>query len=424
MEKEELIQRIKQKLSTHVSPYEEGSWERFAQKHIQPTGKQVKRFPYWIAAACLTFIAGITYWMMPANPHVYVSTPINGYQFSTEYIHNIYTTKTNVLDSNGNLVNNINIQRYSTIATSNRELDSVSGRSAAGTPTAIKTIAQNSSVDTIKINEIKPYVSNDPVEMPLEKKNIAHNNPREKAPLLSAKEDRGKRWNIGAQMSTSMGQSNKANLSYGIHIGFAINDKITIRSGAAYARINTAINFSTNIANNAPIPITASSSEEQIFYVQKNTLTAKMIPEEKATISKQKLYSELSLSGIEIPLDICYHFNKKFYSNIGISTIALTSKKQYNYYMMENNKDRGFQISENNVTSNIDISMITSETSDGNSMLSSRALTFLNASIGYKQALSSKSNIRVEPFVKISVANNNDAAIPFNHMGLRLAVEL
>lgn len=439
----ELIEQIKNVLHSHEEPYKEGSWEKFAMHslHIAPVKTGKRHFRYWIAAACILLLAAAGTFILfnktnkpeqklaihqhkPATALTletdrHIDSMLHNHIDKTyavqipgekiiqtekrsifrEFIDKVFPEKDNNLTVNNQPANNtpekIQKQDAAPLANVTQNQNMVSADVANNNAAPENNIVNNNNIRQ----------QNQPVYTP---DNIyVRNNP-----VLEHDAGYAKKWNLAAEVASSMSNNKKMNLSYGINIGYALNNKLSIHSGASFSQLNSAIDD----------PASAAFMNRYDGYADIN-MDLKVFARSASTAETTVKSSELRLAGIEIPLEMRYNFNKKLYTNIGISAMALVENKQLNTYVTESSKQVGFAAGNKKSTSTKEIVETKVESVPGTGVVNDKFLEFFNMSIGYKQPITPKRNIRIEPFVKIPI-NNTGVKVPLSNAGIRLGIDL
>lgn len=444
-ENRELIDHIKEMLQQHEEPYKQGSWENFLQRTETVTPIQKKRFPYWIAAACIVVLLGAGVWALltPSNQNNQLAN--TNQSIKNQQSTNIAPTQTPaIIADSANAVTEITAQNNQVETTEQHtENRSILQRiketifPEKEKNTVLPVYAEQSNVPAnqpINNNEKAAEPQHQYVKSP--NKSIISNNQRtdevqqppvnqnqsqqQYIPNVYAQnntanreeDDYFKRWNFAAQVASSVSNTSKMNMSYGVNVGYSFNDKIAIHSGVAYTQLNSAIH------NNAPInnsPMMFASANTNAAYSGRSSLMAYNTQQPKAESS------ELRLSGVEIPVEVRYNVNKKMYTSVGVSAMALVENTQKNTYLIESPNSVGFSTASENAASNV--LERKEEVVPGTDVVNDKFLEFFNVSFGYKQPISNKRNIKIEPFIKIPISGSG-VKTPLTNAGIRLGVEL
>ncbi len=253
------------------------------------------------------------------------------------------STKTNPLNGVA-VISNSNVQK-----TTNTEKDINNAINAVKDDTFSSTVAQSKSSNKNKINEtLKDSVSTNAIENA-----IAEAKNESKKEKIKKKEAASKKWTVNANVApvyyNTLGKGshidqqfidNKKtgaiNTSYGINVGYAINDKLKIRSGVnslnlGYDTDNVVIYES--VANSGRGPNTLKNLEMPSFSV--NGTNIAVVSGEKINTNQFESFSpqefkttslKQQINYVEIPVELEYALiNKRFGVNVigGMSTFIL-----------------------------------------------------------------------------------------------------
>jgi hypothetical protein len=223
-------------------------------------------------------------------------------------------------------------------------------------------------------------------------------NASTKANKLAAKKDN--KWEMGVMVAPSFGNTKKLNMGYGVNMAYALSDKISLSSGIAYNEMTG--------AKSIGVDQTVMNSPTTNAFV---------------TPSKNLESVEARLVGIDIPLEIKYHINKKIYAGVGVSAFAVLNPKRNNTYMEGKVVERsvtdyaaGTQQSKMFFVNErvVEDAPVESEIKDG------QYLGFYNFSFGYKQKVSKNNSVAIEPFVKVPMKGVTNENLRLLGTGVRL----
>lgn len=440
----ELIDHIKEVLQQHEEPYKQGSWENFVQhqENIVPFKKKKNKFLYGAVAAGIIVLLGAGLWALLAPSSDNNQLANTNKSIQTQQPSGITPTQTPVIISDSqNVASQITVQNNQTEIqeqnTANRSIlqrikETIFPEKQNNTAQPVyaeqsnvpahqnnnnQKVAepQNQYVKTPNKNIINNPQKTDEVQQPSSSnQNQAQQQyiPNVYAQNNSVYEEDNdfKRWNFAAQVASSVSNTSKMNMSYGVNVGYSFNDKIAIHSGVAYTQLNSAIQNAP--VNNTPMMFASANNSA---YGGRSSLMASNTQQPKAESS------ELRLSGVEIPVEVRYNVNKKMYTSVGVSAMALVENTQKNTYLIESPTSVGFSTASDNAVSNV--LERREETVPGTNVVNDKFLEFFNLSFGYKQPISNKRNIKIEPFVKIPISGSG-VKTPLTNAGIRLGVEL
>jgi hypothetical protein len=206
-----------------------------------------------------------------------------------------------------------------------------------------------------------------------------------------------KKWSLGVVVTPSVGNNSKLNMGYGVAVGYKLTKKLSLNSGLAY----TELSGSKDVANNTVVAGSRSLESK-----------------------------EADVTGINLPIEISYHFNSNLYASAGVSAMAVLSNSQQNHYAVNQYQTSSFAANNGNLlkTQSLVNSADTKAVEEvPSSQLNNQNFAgFLNFSFGYKQKISNKmKSISVEPFISIPMSNNlANQNIHLGEMGVRFRVGL
>ncbi|QNL47711.1 hypothetical protein H8S90_12830 [Olivibacter sp. SDN3] len=439
-ENRELITRMAEALREHSAPYREGAWERFAKK-----GKGANRLmPLWyLSGAAAILLLGVTFFLYNKSgvdevlrelPHQVVSkTPLEENTQTDEEKPDYDTQNLAVSESNKNkIVKSSREEERATLKTKANPLGEVSLISvinendviekrenhigdqslfALQVPNVRERQASSISETTGKVQE-KPN-ANDMVENedPLIKmlsEGEAYSRPELKMVNEEESSVLAKRWGVGVVFAPSLTEE-RVNMGGGVTVAYRLSNKISIGSGVSIVDLGFQQGGSQTLPP-ASSPSAVSSDNSQVFFTARNAETREL-----TSINTNVL-------ALDVPIDLKYHINNRFYASAGVSLFAILNENRVNNYnvtrvatnrTMENMESLAVAQPEFEVMS---ISEQSTETPlQGNSYSG-----FLNFSVGHQLPLSKKVGLSVEPFYKLPVGTLSRQNINFRYGGLRV----
>ena len=425
----ELIEHITTKLQNHEEPYSPGSWERFAKKEEK---RRPFYWPLWSAAAIILICGS-------------VFLNLNGDKKENVLVKNrpqIENKKRSVEDSDptsqsatdgdlassindgvaalGNTKPNIN-QNLSDNNTVNQELDSGlpdHPKDERLTLQAKNVLSNNiTKIDissaSFKSFEISPARKKVEVAKKLTFEDLLAQDSKADQYKKNSKTVASSKWQPGVYVAPSMGNDNKVNMNYGFSLSYDVADKLSINSGIAYSALS-----STSLPNAGRSPSSAvadapASPSSSIAYSDASKSAAKSLESVSA-----------NLNGITIPLEIRYSFNNKFYSSVGISAFAVLNSKQQNNYVLNQFENRS-------VTNDMGVAELrtlvvekkATEIIPESAADPDKYIGFYNFSLGYKQKISKKNSMSIEPFLRLPMKTFSNENLNLTNGGLRLKID-
>ncbi|MCZ4222260.1 hypothetical protein [Pedobacter rhodius] len=214
------------------------------------------------------------------------------------------------------------------------------------------------------------------------------------------------KWEPGIFVAPSMGNDNKVNMNYGFSLSYNLADKLSISSGIAYAALSTTGNPSAGNSNISDATPNANFSAKSVAY---------------SSASKSLESVNANVRGINIPLELRYNINSKFYTGIGVSALAVLNNKQNNNYLVSSAQNT--TVANTMGVSEQKMLLVTervSEPQNESSATSDKYIGFYNFSLGYKQKISKKNNFAVEPFLRLPMKTFSNDNLNLTNGGVRL----
>lgn len=440
--KEDFLEQIKQVLLNHEEPYDEGAWERFRMKDT----KRLKPvFPVWKWAAAAAVVAGIAFlWIFNTSPvktknaqnHVVVNTQKNT-EVNNDSINKQdtvaakqiipilpnYEHKNIVKERTNNTQNNQFIKPDIIAAPVNNNKQEVI--IAQQTP---QQPAPNNTVPKADSQPVKPFYENKIVinDAPVATKPADAGRQTATTPVIAAAKHADntvfKKWQSSFYVSPTFGDLG-VNMGYGYSIGYAVNNKIKISSGIAHTKVSASKSF-----GDAPFGPSGTSA---IAPSDVNTFAARSF----APVVTQYLQSvEATMSGIDIPLEVNYNFSKKIYATGGISGLIVINDNTKKTIMSNSNERFVVKSSDGKIKEDLIQSVSSPAYNTANDAAGSNNnfpvtdgagehipfLGFYNLSFGFKQKVSDKNAVSVEPFIKVPMKNVTQQKLNYTGVGVRL----
>ncbi len=417
-EKIELIEHISEQLKVHEEAYETGAWESFVQfeKNKRPKLVHLRRFA---AAASILLLLALGAFLYFSNSLSVLNNNANSKIVLTPSLLGNKNRHTNV-NANDNLLKQKKLINKSSVKLQLSNDNSTTNFSKGNTLTYVK---KDILIDTFR--QVNNHLPNYSLHKDTSNKlMIAKEKQKPKLPKIwmpyNSQEDKQrkdlylgqmafdnnqdvinngdtKKWSLGVVVTPSVGNNSKLNMGYGVAVGYKLTKKLSLNSGLAY----TELSGSKDVANNTVVA--GSRSLESI---------------------------EADVTGINLPIEISYHFNSNLYASAGVSAMAVLSNSQQNHYAVNQYQTSSFAANNGNLlkTQSLVNSADTKAVEEvPSSQLNNQNFAgFLNFSFGYKQKISNKmKSISVEPFISIPMSNNlANQNIHLGEMGVRFRVGL
>lgn len=394
----ELIEHIKTQLQNHEESYSAGAWERFNEEDSKKRGFVF--WPLW-AAAALILVFGATFLLFNKSDRtnqIANSKPkptVNKLPGST-----IPSSKnTPVVVPNQSATTNYAEQEKRTGAQSTSHLPQETSQKS-------NSFLSASHSDQLLSNSIySPSISSD-----FDKIEITKNTKTEKTLSKRTFEDllaedsrknaynkvvstqNSSKWEQDVYVAPAMGNDNKVNMNYGFSLSYAIDKKLSISSGVSYA---------------------ALSSTESLDASAPQTLSGRNLEAISAKVR-----------GINIPLELKYKISDNLYTGIGVSALAVINNAQQNTYIVNEVQSMATVTSNGAMEQkNFIVQQKTNEPQQETAIDPNKYIGFYNFSLGYKQKISKKNNVAIEPFLRVPMKTFSKENLNLTNGGLRLKID-
>ncbi|QXU39803.1 hypothetical protein [Pedobacter sp. D749] len=402
----ELIEHITAQLQNHEETYPNGAWERFSEKKNNRRG--ITYWPLWAAAALILIFGGV----FLAQNNIDQKKQVLVIKQKAQQIPaadgntNVVTeTKTNPtpLNNNATAANNIAANRATKITENLKPLLSQESSYPRINTVEELTPVNNNLLDSklagANLSNLKSKQFNILTEnkkpKPLTQTNfeklLAHDsyaNQQKPADKASG----NSKWQPDVYVAPAMGNDNKVTMNYGFSLSYAIANKLSISSGVSYASIST----TESLDASAP-----------------------------QTLSGKNLASvDAKVRGINVPLELKYNISDKLYTNIGVSALAVLNNSQQNSYII--NQVQSFSSPAVNGYADSKTLIVKEKTVEPQpeaNLDPDKYIGFYNFSLGYKQKISKKNNIAIEPFLRLPMKTFSKENLNLTNGGLRLKID-
>ncbi|MBC6111513.1 hypothetical protein ACFOG5_23260 [Pedobacter fastidiosus] len=425
----EIIEHIVAQLNAHEELYSDGAWERFSEpkKKRRPI---IAYWPLWGAVALILITAGIFFSLNNAavktdfvvneptlkaeKPKAQNNSNNQKANSSTQDINNQILTSTSPTEKKFKNNEFIEPEKHSSLSIGNIEnltanqFASVSNTEEITTPNRIYNSLDNHLAGSNLLGES----ANRNFNIVVEKKKTAPKTSFEqllahdsKANELNpiAKTGKDSKWSPGIYVAPAMGNDNKVNMNYGFSLAYNVAGKLSISSGISYTSLSSTSNPSSNTSALMDSPASSQSLSRD---------------------SKSLESVDAQLRGINIPLELKYNISNKFYTGIGISALAILNNKQENNYVI--NQAQNTTVVNSMGYSEQKMLLVTERVSEPQAesvIAPQKYLGFYNFSLGYKQKISPKKNIAIEPFLRLPMKTFSNENLNLTNGGLRLKID-
>ena len=402
----ELIEHITAQLQNHEETYPNGAWERFSEKKNKRRG--IAFWPLWAAAALILVFGGVFFAQNNTDqkkdiaitkPKAQQNPAANGNTNA-----NIETqTKPTSLNNDTVSVNNLAANRPAKVTGSTKPLlTAQSSYSVINTSAQLAPVNNNlldnklaganlSNLKTKQFDILTEKKKPQPIAQTSFEKLLAHDSyvNQQKPP---SKTSENSKWQPDVYVAPAMGNDNKVTMNYGFSLSYAIANRLSISSGVSYASISTTESL------NASAP---------------------------QTLSGKNLESvDAKVRGINVPLELKYNISDKLYTNIGVSALAVLNNSQQNNYIV--NQVQNFSSTTANGYADSKTLIVKEKTTEPQPEANidpDKYIGFYNFSLGYKQKISKKNNIAIEPFLRLPMKTFSKENLNLTNGGLRLKID-
>lgn len=402
----ELIEHITAQLQNHEETYPNGAWERFSEKKNKRRG--IDFWPLWAAAALILVFGGVFFAQnnIDQKKDIAITKPKAQQNATADGNSNTHIeTKINSTSLNNDTtpVNNLATNRPAKITESTKPLLTeqtsypVINTSAQFAPinnNLLNNKLAGANLSNLKTKQFDIFTERkkpQPNAQTSFEKLLAQDSyaNQQKSP---SKTNGNSKWQPDVYIAPSMGNDNKVTMNYGFSLSYAIANKLSISSGVSYASISTTESL------NASAP---------------------------QTLSGKNLESvDAKVRGINVPLELKYNISDKLYTNIGVSALAVLNNSQQNNYIV--NQVQNFSTTTANGYADSKTLIVKEKTTEPQPEASidpSKYIGFYNFSLGYKQKISKKNNIAIEPFLRLPMKTFSKENLNLTNGGLRLKID-
>lgn len=411
---EELIAHIRKSLKTHEESYNAGAWENFNAK------QQTKKTPiFWMTrlggVAAVIAICFILFFLTKTDPEKVGNDLVKVNPDQTTVEENILTPEDqlNVIPettsgkeaiTRGNLVT----KPTAIIAVNEVVVDHTQQTDKSGS-----TVENKGIVEKIVDQKIAA-ITEENVKTTTAEFLIKESQKAESAPERLANKGAKSKWVLGLMIAPSLGNAEKLNMGYGLSMGYNFSDKLSLMTGVSYNEMSASKDFNSNVGMSS------------ILYGNNKSL---------AGISQR-------VTGIDIPLELKYSFNKSVYASLGVSAFAVIGQSRSNTFIqgvVVTGTGGKLSSSSGQAASAPDASDQTSSKGQfANTYIQNQKIVesvsigeqnnvnylgFYNFSFGYKRMVLKRHSVAFEPFIKLPIQEITQDNLRLVGTGLRLKVD-
>lgn len=415
---DELIAHIKESLSAHEEAYVPGAWESFNKGQQEPKGGIIWLYRLGAAAAAVLLVGFAVFFMMNRSG-VKVIPETAGIKADTS--KPVISNPAPV--GNGEPVNEALVSGYKDAGHGRKmpESKSFAGAAFAGPDTSNQIKVSNTVPEVLQPTDkvaqvVQPEkVADQPKERLASNVPPAANQKQSFQDFLNAETEKNKhqaskrmaankaenKWDLGLMVAPSIGNDKKLNMGYGVSMEYAVSKKVSISSGISYNQMGASKVIGGGGGSSNPMDAPASA----MALVQE---------------TKRLKSVDANLVGLDIPLEIKYHISDRFYTNVGVSAFAILNQKQNNNYIEGRLEGESLDLGNASAFKSVFKESTVSEAVPSEEIKNDKYLGFYNLSIGYKQKVSGKNSLSIEPFMKLPIKEYSKENLRLIGTGIRL----
>lgn len=414
---DEWVSRIAAQLREHKEPYSEGAWERFeARGQVLPMKK--RRLNPWLSgvAAAILLLIGVYLWpenqvqelskisnldpQLPARTASVHIDPaqIDPGQTKEELVQPLQASQIDFVQQSVLSKPTIQYVALTTLSSGQSEL---SVRSADPSSAVLLALEQ-SSKGSNEAARIAALIS-------LEASTLA-----ETGMVAPKNDEREKRWDLGLVLAPSL-TTEQLNLGGGLAVAYQINDRISIRSGVTVGQLGV---NTDGVPSQYKHMDAALATPPQGIMGNKPNKDASLTPSYHTRFLNRQ---SSQLLGLDIPLDLKYAFNDKFYSSVGMSFFGVIEENRTHHYVDMINEPVSSTVGDGNKFTQYAVRTIYVDEEANNHPLSGNGYAgFMNFSIGHKTQISNRLNLSIEPYFKLPVGRLAREDMNLTNGGIRI----
>lgn len=184
-------------------------------------------------------------------------------------------------------------------------------------------------------------------------------------------------------------------------MAYAVSPKVSISSGVSYLQLDAERGVPRTSMYNSPVSVEAGAVNINV---------------NNKTLDKV----QANLVGLDIPLTLNYHINKRIFTSVGVSVFSVLNEsgsRQYLNEMAAVSYDFGDARTPEPV-----VRTFYSKESSPDKMYEGKSVNgFFNFSVGYSIPLSKKVGFSIEPFVKIPMGYISPEELNLSNGGVKIS---
>ncbi len=397
----ELIEHIARQLKNHEEQYVSGAWERFQKKENKKRG--FIYWPLWSAAALVLIFSAIIFSTNKFDIEQGISK--NKKPLITNQKQEDIASTPNINDNNKTIVDDGTNNKSVIVKRNNKYNPEETTSNNYSLSAHVLPIVTNHEPANLENQISKINISSQKGKQfelsGLAKKTFSAKTAFENLLAYDSESDQQKntikkeiasKWHPGVYVAPAIGNDNKVNMNYGFSLSYSLADRLSINSGVSYSAMSTKEILNSGVSQ---------------------------------SLSGRNLESvDAKVRGINIPLELKYNISDKLYTGIGVSALAVINNNQQNTYV--ENQVQSFVVSEPNgllVAKTYIVPEKISEVQPPSSLDLDQYIGFYNFSLGYKQKISTKKNIAIEPFLRLPMKKFSKENLNLTNGGLRLRID-
>lgn len=403
----ELIDEIKNLFEDYEEEYAPQEWAKFQ------AGKRPAKpiYPLWMKiAAIFVLICGAVWMLKPGQ--------VSNSDFSKDIV------KSPALDTSKSPAESQVSSEL--LARLGETLESQPARESRGehlisVPNAIENpVIQKISTDTLQENSLEGSLANavqsktqqadEPLKTPERGKTEVSKTDltlefllkeSQKKTMLANRNQQQSKWDFGLGVIPTVSNS-KLNVGAGVSTTYALSDKFSLSTGISVYDLESGTQVGSEVSFNSPV------QGEGVF-----------------SFSDQKKYEGTNaiIKAIDIPLALVYKLNKNFYTSAGFSYVNVLTERRNNTFTRNALVQRS-TVDPFTGAESFNVAMAAERISEPESITPLKGNSymggFLNFSVGRRQQIFQKYDIRVEPFLKIPVGRLSKEDVQLMNSGVKL----
>lgn len=443
---EQWLSRMAERLRSHEEPYQEGAWERFASRlpdgpspvPVEPTPTSVRRLSpvfFRIAAAVLLLAAVVYFW------------PVAQEGESLELVSSSSTAPDLLADPAMPYWGEEGTQALESVAAQPAPVQQSAFVQQQESP-AQQLAPASQLAFTPQLTQVGAAGLEEPALISLDTDRLGQSveedrfarflasEAQQEVQVLSRESERDfssdagtdpqRVWGMGVVLSPNL-TSEQVNFGGGLHIAYQLTDRLSIRTGVALGQ------YGVNSDGPRVLPPELFGVKPKGIAADEGSMGAPLSPHHHASMNGQANIvapnyhtrfldrQTSSLLGLDIPIDLTYAINDRFYTSVGVSYFSVLNERRTNHYIDRLNEPVQMNSNSSGAMESFEIKTLYVEGPASQQPLEGRGYTgFLNLSMGHRSQLTRKLRLSIEPFVKLPVGRLAGEDMNMTHGGIRI----